>query len=45
LPRVFEEPGPVVFIWKVEAGNEGVPKFEKTIAKRAERLRQALISK
>ena len=43
LPRVFEEPGPVVFIWKVEAGDEGVPKFEKSIAERADRLKKALV--
>ena len=43
LPRVFEEPGPVVYIWKVEPGDEGVPKFEKSIAERAERLKKALV--
>ena len=42
LPQLFEEPGPVVFIWKVEPGSEAVPKFEDTIADRAERLRKAL---
>lgn len=42
LPQVFEEPGPVVFIWKVEPGREPVPKFKDSIADRAERLKEAL---
>jgi len=44
LSQVFEEPGPVVFIWKVQPGNELVPNFEKTLAERVGRLRNALIS-
>jgi len=42
LPKVFEEAGPLVCILKVEPGEEGVPKFEKTLAKRTDRLRKAL---
>jgi sulfopyruvate decarboxylase subunit beta len=44
LPKVFEEPGPVICVLKVEPGNEGVPKFEKSLAERAARLRKALKS-
>ena len=44
LPQVFNEAGPVVFIWKVESGNEPVPLFKDTIAVRAERLKEALSS-
>lgn len=42
LPRVFTEEGPAVFIWKVEPGQEGVPKFEMSIADRTARLKKAL---
>lgn len=44
LPLVFTEPGPVVFIWKVEPAHEPVPQFEKSLAERVERLRVALQS-
>lgn len=44
LPKLFEEAGPLVFILKVEPGQEGVPKFDKTLAERTERLRKALNS-
>ena len=42
LPRVFTETGPAIFIWKVEPGDEGVPKFDMSIADRAARLKKAL---
>ena len=42
LDLVFKEPGPAVFIWKVEPGSEPVPKFKDTLAYRVERLRNAL---
>ncbi len=42
LPAVFNEPGPVVFIWKVKPENEPVPKFNKSLADRVVRLQQAL---
>lgn len=42
LPQVFDETGPVVFIWKVAQGQEPVPKMKNTIAERAERFRKAL---
>lgn len=45
LSQVFEQPGPVVFIWKVEPGSEPVPNFKKTLAERVERLRKALVYK
>jgi len=44
LPLVFKEPGPIVFIWKVEPAHEPVPKFEKSLAERVTRLRRALQS-
>lgn len=44
LPKLFEEPGPMVCILKVAPGGEGVPKFEKTLAERTDRLRNALNS-
>ncbi len=43
LSSVFEEPGPVVFIWKVNPENEPVPKFNNSLADRVARLRQALL--
>ena len=43
LSQHFEEEGPAVFIWKIEPGNEPVPKPSLPIAHRAGRLRRALI--
>ncbi|MDA0347906.1 MAG: thiamine pyrophosphate-dependent enzyme [Verrucomicrobia bacterium] len=44
LPKLFEEPGPLVCVLKVEPAEEGVPKFDKTLAERTDRLRKALNS-
>ncbi len=42
LELVFTQPGPSVFIWKIEPASEPVPKFEKSLVERVERLRRAL---
>jgi thiamine pyrophosphate-dependent acetolactate synthase large subunit-like protein len=44
LPKLFDEPGPFICILKVKHGEEGVPRFEKPLAERTERLRKAINS-
>ena len=43
LPLHFEGEGPLVIVWKIERGNEPVPKPTLPIHERAHRLRQALV--
>lgn len=43
LHTLFNEPGPVVFVWKVAPGHEPVPQFKDSIADRLRRLREALV--
>jgi thiamine pyrophosphate-dependent acetolactate synthase large subunit-like protein len=42
LPLHFAGKGPLVIVWKIEQGNEPVPKPARPIHERAHRLRQAL---
>jgi len=43
LPLHFEGEGPLVIVWKIERGNEPVPKPALPIHERAHRLRQTLV--
>ena len=45
LNLLFEEKGPLVFVWKVAQANEPVPIFQIPIWERAHRLRRALMDK
>jgi sulfopyruvate decarboxylase subunit beta len=43
LPSLFEEPGPLVFIWKVARADELPPDLHPSIKQRVWRLRNALL--
>lgn len=42
LPLHFSGPGPLVLVWKIAQGSEGVPKFAASVRDRGRRMRQAL---
>lgn len=44
LPCLFEETGPLVFIWKVAEANEPPPDLHPSIKQRAWRFRKALLN-